>query len=156
MPYLSKRRSPCFPLALANPRSAEAWERAGWCARLGLVVLVEQSLGSESAFHAYLKSLPQKVQVPLLWPSQVRASLQGTEADEVRSSSQPNDLGVVVGSLQPADSTWLWGISGCLFLCQSILRARCHKIFVLVRSPGNSADLRWLHAPLYALFQSSF
>lgn len=69
--------------ALHAALSAEVWERAGWCARLTLVLLSERALGTASAFAPYLASIPTRVPVPCVWPPACVASLQGTEIYQV-------------------------------------------------------------------------
>jgi len=69
--------------ALHGAHSAEVWERAGWCARLTLVLLSERALGTASAFAPYLASIPTRVPVPCVWPPACVASLQGTDVHQV-------------------------------------------------------------------------
>jgi hypothetical protein len=45
--------------------------------------MVEYSLGVESHFYEYLKSIPRREDVPILWPAEHRAQLQGTEVHQL-------------------------------------------------------------------------
>ena len=68
---------------IISTRSAEEWERAGWCARLTLVLVAERSRGAASAFAPYLASIPTRVPVPCVWPPACVASLHGTDVQQV-------------------------------------------------------------------------
>lgn len=89
--------------------SEEASESAsGWCMPLALMLMVEQSLGSESAHAPYVSALPDRSYVPMMWSPDERQLLIGTEVQEVCGIQLERGSLCMFASLSHQNSVCQW------------------------------------------------